>query len=236
MTVFTRISKYIFISGLFLLTLNSRAFADKVYLKNGNVFEGIIKSESGGQIEIEVCAGGSIKLDKASVVSIEKTSEENKLSLRNRWESQKSDFEGRLQKQAIQEEFKPKEVEFAEGTNNIIVEVTLNKKVKAFFVLDTGASVVLLSKKTAQKLGVDLTAKPDCKMTVADGRKVDALHISLNSVELQGQEAKNVDAVVLLEDLHDDMMKDGLLGMSFLNRFNFKIDRKEKKLVLEKIQ
>jgi predicted aspartyl protease len=42
-------------------------------------------------------------------------------------------------------------------------------------------------------------------------------------------------AAVLLEDNADKNVKDGLLGMSFLNRFNVKIDLKEKKMTLLKM-
>jgi len=70
-------------------------------------------------------------------------------------------------------------------------------------------------------------------MQTADGRIIDAKFIILDSVSVEGLEVKNVEAVVLLEESTMNV-GDGLLGMSFLNRFNFQIDTVNKKLILEK--
>jgi len=51
---------------------------------------------------------------------------------------------------------------------------------------------------------------------------------------VQGVEAKGVGAVVLPEGAAFTRGEDGLLGMSFLRKFNFKIDHTTKKLILEK--
>jgi clan AA aspartic protease (TIGR02281 family) len=112
----------------------------------------------------------------------------------------------------------------------------LNGKVDAKMVLDTGSSLVMITKNVALKLGINLSAatKPDLKAQVADGRQVNAKRIILGTMEVQGVVAKNVEAVVLLDDTGSLGFGDGLLGMSFLNRFNFKVDQKAKKLILER--
>ena len=111
----------------------------------------------------------------------------------------------------------------------------LNEKVEVSLVLDTGASIMMLRKDVVEKLGMDLdNVKPDMQAQLADGRKVDAKHIILESVKVQDSQAQNVDAAVLLDEA-GITFGDGLLGMSFLNRFNFKVDQKEKKLILEKL-
>ena len=101
--------------------------------------------------------------------------------------------------------------------------------------MDTGASIMMLRKDVAKKLGLDLdTAKFDMQVQLADGRKVNAKYVVLESVKVQNSEALNVDAAVLLDEA-DISFGEGLLGMSFLSRFNFKVDQKEKKLILEKL-
>jgi predicted aspartyl protease len=71
------------------------------------------------------------------------------------------------------------------------------------------------------------------ELIVADGRKIHARYVVLDSVSVQGVEARKVEAAVLSED-RDPNMKDGLLGMSFLKRFKFNIDLQNTKLSLEK--
>jgi clan AA aspartic protease (TIGR02281 family) len=103
--------------------------------------------------------------------------------------------------------------------------------------LDTGASLVVLRKNIAQKLGIDLrNVQSDLKMQLADGRQVNVKSLVLESIKVQNAEAKNVEAAVILdEETQGSEFYDGLLGMSFLRKFNFKIDQKEKKLILEKL-
>lgn len=115
--------------------------------------------------------------------------------------------------------------------------MVLNNKVETTMVLDTGASLVLVTRGVAKNLGIKLdNLKPDIKIRVADGRTVDASRIVLKNVRVEDCEAHNIDAVVLMSDRGDFGFRDGLLGMSFLKNFNFKIDHKDKKLILEKIK
>jgi len=116
-----------------------------------------------------------------------------------------------------------------------MVKATLNGKVEVQFHLDTGASIVMLRRSVAEKLGMNLSrVVPDMQAQIANGSKVNAKRIILESVKVENSEAKNVDAAILLDEA-GDIGSDGLLGMSFLKRFNFKVDQKEKKLILEKL-
>lgn len=231
-------SSCIYILGLmalFLLILCQNADADTVYLNNGNALEGIIKMENENEIEIEVCFGGSVKLERSSIKRIERSSQQEAAWLRSKWEREKKEFEGRLRQQKLTEEQEPKSIEFSDENRSIVVEVILNKKVKAALVLDTGSSVVMLRRSVAGKLGIDVdNLAGDTKLAVVDGRKIEAKRIVLESIQLEDLEATNVEAVVLLEETQDENIKDGLLGMSFLSKFIFKIDHKEKKVILEK--
>jgi clan AA aspartic protease (TIGR02281 family) len=115
-----------------------------------------------------------------------------------------------------------------------MVKALLNGELPVNLVLDTGASAIMLKRALAEKLGIKLD-KPDTKVTLADGKTVSAKHIILESVKVQDSEVSKVDAVMLLEEESALGPVDGLLGMSFLKHFSFKIDRKDKKLILEKL-
>ena len=54
-------------------------------------------------------------------------------------------------------------------------------------------------------------------------------------VLLKDVEAKEVVAAIIPVSTGDSAMKDGLLGMSFLKYFNFTVDRKNNKLILDKL-
>jgi predicted aspartyl protease len=73
------------------------------------------------------------------------------------------------------------------------------------------------------------------ELIMADGRKTEAKMVILESVSVQDSEIKNIEAAVLPEKDSAAVPEDGLLGMSFLKKFNFKIDQKNDKLILEKL-
>jgi len=92
-----------------------------------------------------------------------------------------------------------------------------------------------LSNNIAKKLGIDNNKQETVRLKLADGRQIDAKYVVLESIGVQDVEAKNIGAAVLLEDVGDAEFKDGVLGMSFLSKFNFKVDQKNKKLILERL-
>jgi predicted aspartyl protease len=53
-------------------------------------------------------------------------------------------------------------------------------------------------------------------------------------VKVENVEAEDVPAAVLTEAITRPGYEDGLLGMSFLNRFTFKVDYNSGKLILER--
>ena len=218
---------------IFVFTSLSWLYADTIYLKNGRSIEGIIKNEDADIIELEVCAG-SVKFKKSEIGRIERGSFEDALQLRQKWEREKTQNQLKMYRQQLEEARQPRKVEFSQDSQNIILDVTLNHRVDAKLVLDTGASIVMLRRHVAEKLGVKLNkATPNMKVRLADGREVNALHIFLENVKVEDVEANNVEATILLDDVGG--FADGLLGMSFLRRFNFKVDHKERRLILEKL-
>ncbi len=116
--------------------------------------------------------------------------------------------------------------------SNIVVKTLLNELVPANLILDTGASVVVISKNIANKLNLS----PDDKntqayVTLADGRQVKANMAFLESIQVGKLEAKNIRTAVLEHE--EAASGDGLLGMSFLKNFMLKIDPSGKQLILE---
>ena len=221
---------------LFLFSMFSFSYADTLQLKNGRSMEGIIKREDSQSIELEVGVGCSVKFLKSEVSSISRSSPQDSLALRAKWKKDKSASEERMAQERLAEERKPRAIDFSRGIQGIVLDVILDDKVEAKMVLDTGSSIMLITRNLADKLRVNLdTAQPDMTVQVADGRKVGAKRVVIGKVEVQGVQARNVDAAVLLSEAGDMGFGDGLLGMSFLKHFNFRVDQKEKKLILEKL-
>ena len=219
--------------AIFLVIFTTNVYADTLYLKNGRQIEGIIKSENNGVVEMEIY-GGSIKMHNNDIDRIERLGEEDNEALRSKWGNQKTAFENKLRQYKIEEEHKPKEVEFSDENQNITVKALINEEIATSLVLDTGASTIMLRRHVADKMGITLD-KPDAKVTLANGKTVDAKQVTLRSVKVQDSEAFNVGAVILMEEDNGLGAADGLLGMSFLRNFSFKIDQKYKKLILEKL-
>ena len=115
----------------------------------------------------------------------------------------------------------------------IIVPVSINGRTPVFLLLDTGASTVTLSKALADRIGIDWRSGYKVKATMADGRTSNGYSILLKSVAVGDFRANNVTAVVLEEPPVKGV--DGLLGMSYLQRFRLRIDPANKKFVLQKI-
>lgn len=197
--------------------------------------EGLIRYEDSDSVELEVYSG-AIKFKRSDVERIKKSTAEEVAAIRRKWQWKKQRDQEEALKREIEEENKPTRVQFNQDSQGILVAVTINKKIKASLIMDTGATLVTLSKDLAGKLKINLKdVLPDAKMIMADGRQVNAKKIILESIEAENVEVKDVVAAVILDDVPGLPAGDGLLGMSFLKRFNFKVDHKAKKLIFEKI-
>lgn len=97
------------------------------------------------------------------------------------------------------------------------VRVRLNDQVYAPFIIDTGASDVVVPRKYVEELGVSLAGARTNRYSTANG-VITAKLITLDSVALGGARVANVPAAV------SDSMDIGLLGLSYFNRFNYQID------------
>jgi predicted aspartyl protease len=196
------------------------ARADTIYLKNGRSIEGFIIDENPESVQVDV-GFGKVGLKRSEIDNVTRSDDEDAQRLREKWGRQKAASEQRIKEEKIKDELAPKHVVLTEDRGQIVVDALLNKKVSATLILDTGASLVVIKDSVAR---------------LADGRESTAKHTVLESVSVQGVEADNVDVAILPEDANDPALKDGLLGMTYLKNFSFKIDQKNKKLTLEKSQ
>jgi clan AA aspartic protease (TIGR02281 family) len=121
---------------------------------------------------------------------------------------------------------------FIQG-NHIVVPVTINGRGPVKLLLDTGASTVTLSRALAARLGINWRDGIKVTATLADGQKTNGYSVLLRSVTVGDFTAAGVRAVVL--DKPPCPGIDGLLGMSFLQRFILRIDPANKKFVMKKI-
>ncbi|MCK4851789.1 MAG: retroviral-like aspartic protease family protein, partial [Candidatus Omnitrophica bacterium] len=126
------------------------------------------------------------------------------------------------------------EVKFTDRSR-IVVKALLNGRVETRLLVDTGATLVYFSPKIAEKLEMKTAGKKRAPIKLADGNVLYGIPVRLRSVKVGNAEAVDVSAVVLPEEFTGLYKKDdvnGILGMSFLNRFHIKIDTSENILTL----
>ncbi|MDD5079339.1 MAG: TIGR02281 family clan AA aspartic protease [Candidatus Omnitrophica bacterium] len=221
------------------LCIASYCRADTIYLKNGREIKGIIKEETEKTLELDIDIG-TVKFHKVEIDSIERSSAAESRELKARWESKKQalaeERKMRAEEARLKAQLPIKDLEAARQAGHIVVPAMLNRKVAVSLLVDTGASIIVLSKAAGDKLDIKPdAAAPIVKLRVADGREVGARYVGLESVIVDSQEEKNVEAAILMDD-NASIVFDGVLGMSFLSRLNFRFDNKNNKLILERIK
>ncbi|MDD5347599.1 MAG: retropepsin-like aspartic protease [Candidatus Omnitrophica bacterium] len=210
------------------------AGADVVYLNNGRKIEGIVVEEKEDSIQIEI-GFGKIGVKRSEINRIEKVGEDGKAALIQKWEKQKIEREKRYEEERKKEAKSPKEIMLFEEGGSFMVEAVLNKKLTVRLYLDTGAAYTAIKHSVAQNLGIDIDAIQDkAEFTTANGAKSQAKITKLASIRLGSVEALDVPIAIMDESVIDPKLKDGLLGMTFLRNYTFKIDQKHKRLILEK--
>ncbi|WP_427913263.1 retropepsin-like aspartic protease family protein [Ramlibacter sp. MMS24-I3-19] len=96
----------------------------------------------------------------------------------------------------------------------------------AYFMVDTGASMVSMAVGDAERFGIDYKGGQPVQMTTANGTAL-AWRVKLGSVRVGDVEVREVDAVV-----SQQAMPFVLLGNSFLTRFQMR--RENDQMVLER--
>jgi len=102
--------------------------------------------------------------------------------------------------------------------------------VRGIFILDTGATFVSMSEAFAQKAKVQIDQDSKVRTHTANGI-ADAKRGRASTVQLRSLQAKDV-AVIIHENVRGSFGEgvDGLLGMSFLSRFNVSMDAQTVKI------
>lgn len=113
----------------------------------------------------------------------------------------------------------------------VIVEAILNNQEPVNVVVDTGASMTMLTRATAAKLGLD-TTKPVAMMKfhTANGG-IEAPVLNLSSLTVGGLRLDNLQVVIHDWSPHADVH--GLLGLNYLRHFKMDIDTDKSTLELE---
>ncbi|MFA5260388.1 MAG: retropepsin-like aspartic protease [Candidatus Omnitrophota bacterium] len=119
-----------------------------------------------------------------------------------------------------------------ERRGGLVAEVTVNRRTKARFLVDTGAEQMQISQSLARRLKMDLRRAEPVSVRVAGGTAVAARAVMLKEVRIGRARVENVQAIVI--DREGAMDYDGLLGMSFLSHFNFQVDTQNARLILRK--
>lgn len=102
------------------------------------------------------------------------------------------------------------------GDTVMTARVRINGRDCGIFVVDTGATFVALSRRAAEAIALDVSGKPKLYAQTANGVALGHA-VVLDEVAVQGLRAARVRAAVV-----DNLGEiDGLLGMSFLSRFDF---------------
>lgn len=198
-----------------------------VKLKNRGEIKGIVIQGSEEVVALDL-GYGTVEIPRYQISRIEHPEGGKKERILREWKEQKA-----LIKKARRERKFEHSIWFRDSSK-IIVEATLNGKVKTKLLVDTGATSVFISLKIAKQLfsvDVDTSRKVEVR---GGGGITQGIPVVLESVEVSSAKAKNVGAVVMLnKDLSIVSEADGLLGMSFLNRFHVRIDSENNKLILK---
>ena len=123
-------------------------------------------------------------------------------------------------------------VKLVKRCNGFTTEVLLNRKLRAELIVDTGATDTVISSSLAKKAGIPFNKGQNVLCQVADGRTVNGKQIIIREIRVGSARVYNVQAIVL--DSEEIGKSPGLLGMSFLNNFVFKVDTEKELLILQK--
>jgi clan AA aspartic protease (TIGR02281 family) len=120
-------------------------------------------------------------------------------------------------------------VRFSTSNGHMVVPVLLNDAVEARVVFDTGAEITVLSRKTADSLGLQPgRQRPVRLQTIA--AQIQAPVATLGSLQCGEMRRTNLSVAVVDFDLGRQV--DGILGMDFLGNYTIKIESESSRIVL----
>lgn len=122
-------------------------------------------------------------------------------------------------------------VAYVKQESGLIVKATLNGQGPVRFVLDTGATITVLSPRTASRLG--LTGGSErIMLRGVSGQGQIARKCRLRELSLGGAKALNMEVVIHPIAMLNERGIAGLLGQDFLDRFNLHFDSHQRVLTL----
>jgi len=117
---------------------------------------------------------------------------------------------------------------------SILVRARLNNRADATLLLDTGASLVVLSRNLANRAGVTQQTGPLMTRSMADGSPRNLPAALVDILQVGPTQGKLIPAVISEAPPGQDI--DGLLGMSFLEQFDWSYDPRTDRLVLRQVR
>jgi clan AA aspartic protease (TIGR02281 family) len=133
---------------------------------------------------------------------------------------------------AYSTEIREIDVPFETDGLHAVVTARINNQTDARLLLDTGATLVQISETLAKRLNLRLPDEPKLKVTLADGSEVRVKPVVLDSVQVADARAEHVRGIVSPSEPSPGV--DGLLGMSFLQEFDMRLDGANHKLILKR--
>jgi len=110
----------------------------------------------------------------------------------------------------------------------LFVDVVINVQVLVPFLLDTGASLTIITRATALSLGLDDWESLDWMEFSTSGGRVRSPIIELDSIRVGQNEVEDVDVAIDV----DEHLPFGLLGMNFLRHFRVVVDQQRHQVQL----
>lgn len=115
----------------------------------------------------------------------------------------------------------------------IFVRGRINDQVETLFLVDTGASFCVLTKATADRLGLAASVMSSFVTVHSASGSFEAPLIQVDMIQIGNAEVRSADAII-----HDvpnlPSSVGGILGMSFLNQFKVEIDQEEGVMLLSR--
>jgi clan AA aspartic protease (TIGR02281 family) len=120
------------------------------------------------------------------------------------------------------------QVPFKEVNGNMVVRGSVNGT-PMNFIVDTGASLVVIPPTVAKSAGIETSGVPQVRLETANGR-VQAPAVQIGRLDVASFSLKQVRAAVVR--VSPDAYT-GLLGMSFLSHYRMQVDHQHHMLILE---
>ena len=205
---------------------NAQLSARKDYIAQLNLYQRLTELEPEytlhfiGLAETYLALGNAVDARKA----LELTQHDSSVSDRV------NDIVRRIETQMEPDRYYAAEISLQAFGNQFLVGARLNNTRDAILLLDTGASLSIISTELMAALGIPNRPTGRMAWFSTAGGRIKAPIIQLDSLALDGVVVENIEVGVIGE--FDGTRFDGLLGMNFLRHFEFFIDQNANTLQL----